>query len=236
MSGTIVFALRQPWTPSTMADHLADVVQALSFTWSADEPTDLYVEIDMSVAGALNAVKRAVSEADPCSTCRFTDEVSNRLLDIIVNHGLTTSAASGETPMVGRPEWRPRPADTAVVRSAVLFATFSTERPDATERESRTRRFARSRREAHHAQEEWFALSSHYGLVPHDAPSLANLDMRPIPHGHRQPWASWVAIRLEAALGTLDGARIRIDAPMQYDDLLRPELVSRGAIVADLPH
>lgn len=228
MSGTIVFSLRAPWTPARMAEHLDELTDALSFTWGDDEPTDLYVEIDMTASGALNAVKRAVSEADSYSTCRFTDEVSRQLLSIIVNDQLGDKQRAVRAPIVrkiNRPVGRPAPLTIGRERSAVLFAT------ESKGRESRLARFAGSRREALHNRERWFALSPHYGLVSDDAPSLATLQMGPIPPEHAATWASWVSIRLDTALGSIEAARIRIDAPRQYHQLLRPELLSRGAIV-----
>lgn len=115
--------------------------------------------------------------------------------------------------------------------SAVLFVVPTTRHPDEAQRRKRARLFADSKHEAHRNGERWFGLSSHYGLIYDVDASPADILMSDVPSDHGDTWASWISIRLDAAMGSVRGKRVRIDAPGQYTDLLRPALESRGADV-----
>lgn len=115
--------------------------------------------------------------------------------------------------------------------AALLFAVHSPSRPDEARRRARARLFAESKREAHRNGERWFGLSSHYGLIHEVDSSPADIIMGDVPEAHGQTWASWVSIRLDAAMGSVRGKRIRIDAPHQYTQLLTTALQAHGAIV-----
>jgi hypothetical protein len=139
---------------------------------------------------------------------------------------------------VGRGVYELAPADgssagtTAGAQgSAVLFAVHSADRPDETQRRSRARMFAESKREAGRNGERWFGLSSHYGLIHDVDSSPSDIVMGDVPQAHGDTWAAWISIRLDAAMRSVRGKRIRIDAPEQYTLLLRPALEAHGALV-----
>lgn len=123
------------------------------------------------------------------------------------------------------------PDDPERSAAALLFAVHSPSRPDEAQRRARARRFAESKREALRHGERWFGLSSHYGLIHEVDSSPADIIMADVPEAHGHTWATWVSIRLDAALGSVRGKRIRIDAPRQYTDLLTAALRSLGAVV-----
>lgn len=159
-----------------------------------------------------------------------------------VTEGPDESQTSGTAPVLRRVERGVYELMSASDRargstqgSAVLFAVTTTRHPDEAQRRKRARLFADSKNEAHRNGERWFGLSSHYGLIHDVDASPADILMSDVPSDHGDTWASWISIRLDAAMGSVRGKRIRIDAPGQYTALLRPALESRGADVEAPP-
>lgn len=92
--------------------------------------------------------------------------------------------------------------------------------------------FQLSRLEAERSKGEWFVLSAEHGLVaPNewispDSRTLADMDP-----AYRVTWASWVVVRLESLVGSLEGLLIRVDAPDGFIGPLFADLQDAGAVV-----
>lgn len=93
--------------------------------------------------------------------------------------------------------------------------------------------FQLSRLDSELSGSEWFVLSAEHGLVaPNEwiSPDSRTLaDMEP---EYRVTWATWVVVRLQSLVGSLDGMNVRVDAPDTYVGPLFASLQHAGAVVS----